>query len=85
MEKLKITVSRHIAGDLERKIRELGGDFDLDERNKRNLEGLGEVVTVVASLSTIAANTFMIWVSSKKSSEGEKSINVESKEVKNEP
>lgn len=61
MKKLKIVCPRAYADEVEEKLMELDKDAQIKIVDNPKLTGLVEALSIVASISTIAASSFVIW------------------------
>lgn len=61
MKKLKIVCPRAYADEVEEKLIELDKNAQIKVVDSRKLTGLVETLSIVASISTIAASSFVIW------------------------
>lgn len=61
MTKLKIVCARAYADEVEEKLMELDKDVKIEIVDSPKLTGLVEALSIIASISTIAASSFVIW------------------------
>lgn len=60
-DQLTIICSRSQADEVEDKLRELDADVEISLGDSPRLTGIIEALSIVASLSTVAASSFVIW------------------------
>lgn len=60
-DQLTIICSRSQADEVEAKLRELDADVEISLGGSPKLTGIVEALSIVASLSTMAASSFVIW------------------------
>lgn len=60
-DQLTIICTRSQADEVEDKLRELDADVEISLGDSPKLTGIVEALSIVASLSTMAASSFVIW------------------------
>jgi hypothetical protein len=60
-DQLTIICSRSQADEVEDKLRDLDADVEISLGDSPKLTGIIEALSIVASLSTVAASSFVIW------------------------
>jgi|GEM_PF-5545116 len=66
VRKFRITCDREVAREIISELESLENSSVQIDENQKNLEGLVEVVSLIASISSVATNTFLIWSEKKK-------------------
>lgn len=77
MNRIQIECDREIVDELHEKILSLDSDASIAADNKRNFSGAVETLAIIASMSSIAANAFLLYVEAKK----KKGINIQATQL----